>query len=77
MQGRTVLHEAIISGRSLCFNLLLKQPQLDINSQDNQGWSPLFWAAHRGLDHLVEDLIAIGCDISRKDLANNTVLHEV
>lgn len=76
-QGRTVLHEAIISGRSLCFNLLLKQPNLDINSQDNQGWTPLFWAVNRGLEYLVQDLITADCDITAIDLSKNTALHEV
>ena len=76
-QGRTVLHEAIISGRSLCFNLLLKQPRLDINSQDNQGWTPLFWAVNRGLEYLVQDLITADCDITAIDLSKNTALHEV
>ena len=72
-----MLHESIISGRSLCFNFLLKQPQLDINAQDNQGWTPLFWAVNRGLEHFAQDLVGVGCDISKRDLSLNTALHEV
>ncbi len=76
-QGRTVLHEAVISGRSMCFNIILKQSQLKINAQDNQGWPPLFWAVNRKAEHLVQDLITAGCDIMHRDLSKNTALHEV
>jgi hypothetical protein len=75
-EGRTVLHEAIVRGADDCANILLGDPRLNIDIPDNQGWTPLFWAANRGSTAIVEKLIKMKCPVNIRDLSGNTALHE-
>ena len=48
-------------------NLLLSQPQIDLEVSNSQGRSLLHIAAHYGRVELVERLIGLGADASRLD----------
>ncbi|KAJ5742080.1 Ankyrin repeat-containing domain protein [Penicillium manginii] len=42
--GKTALHHAVAKGRDAVFRLLLANPDVDPNSRDNAGRTPLSWA---------------------------------
>ena len=46
----------------------------DINSKDNEGWTPLHEAASEGHEKIVELLIAKGADLNAKDDEGDTPL---
>lgn len=48
---------------------------LNIDLQDDMGWSPLFWAAHAGRAPIVKQLIEAGVNVDAVDTRRRTALH--
>lgn len=69
--NRTPLHFAVSRCYSKCVNLFIDRC-IDINSKDNEGYSPIHCS--RSIESL-EVLIEKGCDINSKDNNNCTALH--
>lgn len=46
----------------------------DVNQQDEHGWTPLAWAAGKGVPEIVELLLGHGADVSRTGKDNRTPL---
>ena len=42
---------------------LLLAYDCDVDARDDDGWTPLFWAAANGYDHMCEELYNLGADI--------------
>jgi ankyrin repeat protein len=60
--GRKPIHYAAMSFNSIDY-LCEKEPSLDVNVTDNDGWTPLLWAARSGFPGPIERLVAMGADI--------------
>jgi ankyrin repeat protein len=54
--------------------LLDKKSNIDINVRDNEDWTPILRATHRGYRRIVKELIANGADINAKTKKGNTSL---
>ena len=74
---RTLLHEAVISNSKQCLQLLLTMPDIDINSQDLHGWTPLFWAVNCGNHDMVKQLLTMNCSVTVVDKEGNTIIHRI
>ena len=48
----------------------------DVNTKDELGWSPLYWAASMGREEVAEFLIGKGADIDVEISNNRTLLHQ-
>lgn len=59
--GNTCLHYAAAQGSLECLRAVREaQPAADVNAENNEGWTPLHFAALRGRDAAVEALLAAG-----------------
>ncbi|KAI9483843.1 MAG: hypothetical protein EXX96DRAFT_477634 [Benjaminiella poitrasii] len=58
--GITSLMYASYFGHIECLNLLIDHPSIDINKQDNNGWTALLWAIHGENKEAVEILLDKG-----------------
>ncbi|ESO84810.1 hypothetical protein LOTGIDRAFT_179562 [Lottia gigantea] len=67
--GATALHVAAAKGYVKVMDILL-QAGVDINAQDNDGWTPLHGAAHWGQEESCQILVENLCDM---DIKNNAV----
>lgn len=54
---------------------LLLDHNVDVNSRDTEGRTPLFWAVVQGHEVLVNDLLARGADIGARSSIGFTTLH--
>lgn len=73
--GMTCLHMAAKGGHIELMEFLLNTRKVDVNVQDDGGWTPIIWAAeHRNVD-TVKFLISRGADPTLKDNEENTGLH--
>lgn len=51
-----------------CTTILVRTPGIDVNKRNDEGWTPLWWAAHNGYPETVQALLAApGKDETGKD----------
>uniref|UniRef100_A0A672T631 Histone-lysine N-methyltransferase EHMT2-like n=1 Tax=Sinocyclocheilus grahami TaxID=75366 RepID=A0A672T631_SINGR len=73
--GSTGLHHAAKLGNLEVLMLLLSTGQVDLNTQDSGGWTPIIWAAeHRHID-VIRALLNRGADVTVRDKEMNVCLH--
>ncbi|XP_049607902.1 histone-lysine N-methyltransferase EHMT2 isoform X1 [Syngnathus scovelli] len=73
--GYTGLHHAAKQGNLEIVNILLETGQVDVNAQDNGGWTPIIWAAeHKHVD-VIKVLLNRGADVTINDKELNVCLH--
>lgn len=65
-QSQSLIH-AIMEGDHAEISLQLDLNPDAVNEVDEDGWTPLMFAAYRGEDALASDLIAAGADVSHMD----------
>ncbi|XP_054879672.1 histone-lysine N-methyltransferase EHMT2 isoform X4 [Poeciliopsis prolifica] len=73
--GYTGLHHAAKLGNLEIVNMLLETGQVDVNAQDNGGWTPIIWAAEHKHVQVIKSLLNRGADVSIKDKELNVCLH--
>ncbi|KAK3087589.1 hypothetical protein FSP39_007912 [Pinctada imbricata] len=73
--GMTVLHYTAKAGHIEIMKLLLDMDNMDVNVQDDGGWTPIIWASEHKLASAVRFLIKHGADPNLKDKEENTSLH--
>ncbi|KAJ8668006.1 hypothetical protein QAD02_009669 [Eretmocerus hayati] len=80
-EGLSILHHAVRSPMFVneCFDVipLLLEAGTSLESRDQNGLTPLTFAAAHGCTQLVEALIESGADVNATDLEDRTVLHHV
>ncbi|UYV82179.1 EHMT1 [Cordylochernes scorpioides] len=73
--GMTSLHLAAREGDVEICKLLLDTAKLNVNIQDDGGWTPIVWASeHRHID-VIRLLLSRGADPTIRDNEENTALH--
>ncbi|XP_073454524.1 histone-lysine N-methyltransferase EHMT2 isoform X2 [Aquarana catesbeiana] len=73
--GSTCLHHAAKSGNQELLSFLLATGQVNVNAQDNGGWTPIIWAAeHKHID-VIRTLLTRGADVTLQDNEKNICLH--
>lgn len=70
----TELMNAVRNGETETVNRLLKNGGEDVNAQDEQGWSALFYAIYRGDAAMVQKLLDRGADVNLQDRDGATPL---
>ncbi|XP_061520991.1 histone-lysine N-methyltransferase EHMT2 [Phycodurus eques] len=73
--GYTGLHHAAKQGNLEIVNILLETGQVDVNSQDNGGWTPIIWAAEHKHVEVIKVLLNRGADVTINDKELNICLH--
>merc|ERR1712165_490129 len=73
-QGRTPLGGAVIDGHLNVVKYLISQPNVDIDSQENDGSTPLILAAYFNHLKVARFLFENGADTSIKDNDGQTAL---
>lgn len=74
-KGKTLLHAAVENGNSELIILYLISKGADVNIRDNEGRSPLHYAANNGMNAICEELINSGAEVNAKDMNGSTALH--
>ncbi|XP_061459611.1 histone-lysine N-methyltransferase EHMT1 isoform X2 [Rhineura floridana] len=74
-EGSTCLHLAAKKGHYDVVQYLLSNEQMDVNCQDDGGWTPMIWATEYKHVELVKLLLAKGSDINIRDNEENICLH--
>ncbi|CAI5794360.1 histone-lysine N-methyltransferase EHMT1 isoform X1 [Podarcis lilfordi] len=74
-EGSTCLHLAAKKGHYDVVQYLLCNEQVDVNCQDDGGWTPMIWATEYKHVELVKLLLAKGSDINIRDNEENICLH--
>ncbi len=70
----STLHRAAAIGDVVKVNKFLEQG-FDVDTKDDQGWSPLFWATRMNKRETAEALISQGADVNFKIDSQITLLH--
>ncbi len=73
--GMTALHWAVAQNYEELVQDLLNNYKLDLNVQDNEGNTPLHYAARNGNDVIFQVLLAHGANINTRNNGGNTALH--
>lgn len=73
--GMTSLHYAAKAGYIDIVQYILSTQRLDVNIEDDGGWTPIIWATESQLLDVVKFLIKHGGDPNKKDNEENTGLH--
>ncbi|KAK7920069.1 hypothetical protein PG985_008091 [Apiospora marii] len=75
--GKTPLHEAVISGHKHMVELLLQDQRIrdNIDTRDNMGRTAMHWAADHGREKMVPLLTARGANLLAADMSSHTALH--
>ena len=66
-QGMTVLHVAAQKSNLDIINLLMNTHKLDVNEQDNGGWTALMWTAEGMRMDVAECLLNWGANVNILD----------
>ncbi|XP_042686932.1 histone-lysine N-methyltransferase EHMT1 isoform X7 [Centrocercus urophasianus] len=74
-EGSTCLHLAAKKGHYDVVQYLLSIGKMDVNCQDDGGWTPMIWATEYKHIELVKLLLAKGSDINIRDNEENICLH--
>ncbi|XP_053551684.1 histone-lysine N-methyltransferase EHMT1 isoform X2 [Bombina bombina] len=74
-EGSTCLHLAAKKGHFEVVKYLLSNTQMDVNCQDDGGWTPMIWATEYKHVELVKLLHSKGADINIRDNEENICLH--
>ncbi|XP_029418418.1 histone-lysine N-methyltransferase EHMT1 isoform X6 [Nannospalax galili] len=74
-EGSTCLHLAAKKGHYDVVQYLLSNGQMDVNCQDDGGWTPMIWATEYKHVELVKLLLSRGSDINIRDNEENICLH--
>ncbi|XP_023966635.1 histone-lysine N-methyltransferase EHMT1 isoform X1 [Malaclemys terrapin pileata] len=74
-EGSTCLHLAAKKGHYDVVQYLLSNGQMDVNCQDDGGWTPMIWATEYKHVELVKLLLSKGSDINIRDNEENICLH--
>jgi ankyrin repeat protein len=75
--NKTALHYAARIGHMNIVNLLLKEPYVEADLKDDDGFTPLMEAASSGHEKIIERTLqaAPGVDVNNTDNSNRTALH--
>ncbi|RUS69889.1 hypothetical protein EGW08_022351 [Elysia chlorotica] len=73
--GMTSLHYAAKAGHIDIVQYILSTERVDVNIEDDGGWTPIIWATESQLLDVVKFLIKHGGDPNKKDNEENTGLH--
>ena len=73
--GMTVLHYAAKAGHNDILKCLLDTGEVDVDIQDDGGWTPIIWASEHKLISTVKFLLDQGAQATLKDKEENTSLH--
>ncbi|XP_018411360.1 PREDICTED: histone-lysine N-methyltransferase EHMT2 [Nanorana parkeri] len=65
--GSTSLHHAAKSGNRELLSFLLSTGQVNVNAQDNGGWTPIIWAAEHKHIEIISMLLTRGADVTLQD----------
>ncbi|XP_072286738.1 histone-lysine N-methyltransferase EHMT1 isoform X3 [Pyxicephalus adspersus] len=74
-EGSTCLHLASKKGHYDAVKYLLNNENMDVNCQDDGGWTPMIWATEYKHLELVKLLLSCGADINIRDNEENICLH--
>ncbi|CAH2314459.1 histone-lysine N-methyltransferase EHMT2 [Pelobates cultripes] len=73
--GSTCLHHAAKCGNLEMLSFLLSTGQVNVNAQDNGGWTPIIWAAEHKHIEVIRMLLTRGADVTLQDNEKNICLH--
>ncbi|KAM8953711.1 histone-lysine N-methyltransferase EHMT2 [Pelodytes ibericus] len=73
--GSTCLHHAAKCGNLEMLSFLLSTGQVNVNAQDNGGWTPIIWAAEHKHIEVIRTLLTRGADVTLQDNEKNICLH--
>lgn len=73
--GTTLLHFAVMGNLEMANYLLLRG--IAPNTKNDNGETPLHWAAQHGRIDQIKQLIDFGADVNAQDVDKNTALHWV
>lgn len=74
-EGSTCLHLASKKGHFDVVKYLLSNEHMDVNCQDDGGWTPMIWATEYKHLELVKLLLSCGADVNIRDNEENICLH--
>ncbi|XP_032872831.1 histone-lysine N-methyltransferase EHMT2-like [Amblyraja radiata] len=69
------LHHAAKNGSVQMVQFLLTTGQVDLNTQDSGGWTPVIWAAEHKHIEIIKLLLDRGASVAQKDNEENICLH--
>ncbi|XP_046571002.1 putative ankyrin repeat protein RF_0381 [Haliotis rubra] len=72
---KNILHLACIGGNVEIVKHVLARKMWDIDTRDNDGWTPVLHAANNGHKDVFDALVEAGADLSLVDGDKETILH--
>ncbi|XP_048472509.1 histone-lysine N-methyltransferase EHMT2 isoform X6 [Rhincodon typus] len=75
LDASTCLHHAAKNGSVQMVHFLLATGQVDLNTQDSGGWTPVIWAAEHKHIEIIKLLLGRGANVTLKDNEENICLH--
>jgi len=70
------LSRAAFDGDVIGLQRVLQASGSAVNQGDDDGWTPLMWAARAGSEHAVRELIARGADVAVRNKFDSTAIHQ-
>ncbi|XP_067865458.1 histone-lysine N-methyltransferase EHMT2 isoform X2 [Heterodontus francisci] len=75
LDASSCLHHAAKNGSVQMVQFLLATGQVDLNTQDSGGWTPVIWAAEHKHIEIIKLLLGRGASVTMKDNEENICLH--
>ncbi|XP_072889883.1 histone-lysine N-methyltransferase EHMT2-like isoform X2 [Hemitrygon akajei] len=75
LDASSCLHHAAKNGSIQMVQFLLATGQVDLNTQDSGGWTPVIWAAEHKHIEIIKLLLDRGASVALKDNEENICLH--